>query len=222
MKLRTDTATVELSPERQGEPTIPLTPDSSMSAAFSSRFTRKRSVDTASPVRIEDVEHPMLLPDVKKIYQPALYFIGPAFCRDQITNSPEIIENGDCKINSTGAINHENLKLENYWNCLLLKQQKFYEQMLAGANAATITANLQNVALAEKLAEQEIERKNLEKQLAKTTEEFSQLKSIMANTAHDFKSPLNTLILGKTNRPSPNNVTNPTCKFATFCHHKPK
>lgn len=158
----------------------------------------------------------MLLPDVKKIYQPALHFIGPAFCRDQITNSPEIIENGDCKINSTEAIYHENLKLSNYWSCLFLKQQKIYEQMLAGANAATITANLQNVALVEKLAEQEIERKNFERLLAKTTEEFSQLKSIMANTAHDFKSPLNTFILGKTNRPSLNNVTNPTCNLQHF------
>lgn len=163
----------------------------------------------------------MLLPDVKKIYQPALHFVGPAFCRDQITNSPEIIENGDCKINSAEAFNQaENLKLENYWNCVFLKQQKIYEQMLAGANAATITANLQNVALAEKLAEQEIERKNLEKQLAKTTEEFSQLKSIMANTAHDFKSPLNTLILGKTNRLSLNVETNPTCYFVPIGHHK--
>lgn len=161
----------------------------------------------------------MLLPDVKKIFLPALHFMGPAFCRDQITNSPEIIENGDCNLNSTEAINHEYLKLENYWNCLFLKQEKINEQMLAGANAATITANLQNVALVEKLAEQEIERKKLERQLAKTTEEFCQLKSIMANTAHDFKSPLNTLILGKNNRPSLDYVTNPTCNFVTCCHH---
>jgi signal transduction histidine kinase len=112
------------------------------------------------------------------------------------------------------------LKLENYWNCVFLNQQKIYEQMLAGANAATITANLQNVALVEKLAEQEIHKKNLEKQLVKTTEEFSQLKSIMANTAHDFKSPLNTLILGKTNHSPLNYVTIPTCNFAAICHLK--
>ena len=72
--------------------------------------------------------------------------------------------------------------------------------MLAGANAATNTANSLNACLAEKLAEQETAMTKLMTHFNTTNEEFGQLKCIMGNTAHDFKSPLNTMILGETNR----------------------
>ena len=196
--LRTDSAIVEPSPGRPTDLAVPLTPDITMSTTFSTRFGRKRSVDTGSPVRIEDVEHPLLLPDVKKLYQPASHIVGPAFCRDKNAHSPEVIENGVCNTNTAEANVQENLKLDIYWNSMFQKQQRIYEQMLAGSKAATNIANLLNASLVEKLAEKEIEMNQLQAQFATTNEEFGQLKCIMANTAHDFKSPLNTLILGKT------------------------
>lgn len=198
MKLRADAARTELSPERQGETTIALTPETHMSSELTTRFDRKRSVHTTSPVRVEDIEHPTLLPDVKKRCQPAPHVFFPAFNKEKNAHSPEIIESRFRTVDTSEA---NLLELDQYWNTLFQNQQKMYEQMLAGANAATNTANLLNACLAEKLAEQESTMTKLKTQFNTTNEEFGQLKCIMGNTAHDFKSPLNTMILGKTNRP---------------------
>ena len=188
---------MELSPQRQGETTIALTPETHMSSELT-RFDRKRSVHTASPVRVEDIEHPMLVPDVKKLCQPAQHVFFPAFCKEKNAHSPEIIESRFRKVDTSEA---NLLELDQNWKSLLQNQQKMFEQMLAGANAATNTANSLNACLAEKLAEQETTMTKLVTQLNTTNEEFGQLKCIMGNTAHDFKSPLNTMILGKTNCP---------------------
>lgn len=197
MKPRADVVRTELSPERQGETTIALTPETHMSSELTTRFDRKRSVHTASPVCVEDIEHPMLLPDVKKLCQPAPHVFFPAFCKEKNGLSPESIESRFHNVDTSAA---NLLELDQYWNTLFQNQQKMYGQMLAGANAATNAANSVNACLAEKLAEQETKMTKLVTHFNTTNEEFDQLKCIMGNTAHDFKSPLNTMILGETNR----------------------
>ena len=71
--------------------------------------------------------------------------------------------------------------------------------MLSDALAAVESSRLLNDELAKKLIEQTKISNSFELCAVNAQKEMKEIRSIAANTAHDLKSPLNTLMLGTYN-----------------------
>ena len=82
---------------------------------------------------------------------------------------------------------------------LLFEQKQKYERMLSDALAAVESSRLLNDELAKKLIEQTKISNSFELCAVNAQKEMKEIRSIAANTAHDLKSPLNTLMLGTYN-----------------------
>ena len=75
-------------------------------------------------------------------------------------------------------------------------EKKLYDVTTAAAHAAECS-KAQNDALVEQLAERAQRISDLEREVVSVKREVRDIRGIAANTAHDLKSPLNTLVLGK-------------------------
>ena len=141
-------------------------------------FTRKRSIDHC-PYVIDDYEDGCIFfPDLKKLYEPiaeARYDPGADF-----KDKP-----------------HSELAIGLFENDSIRDQKYKYELLLKQCMASAVASSLHSESLNEKVSILENENEVLKGALKKANEEMERAKIITANTAHDLKSPLQTLILGE-------------------------
>lgn len=90
-------------------------------------------------------------------------------------------------------------------NSLLLAQQQKYEILLADAIEAANTQRVVSEDFASRLSDQSKISDRLELLVQTSRLEIDQIRSLSANTAHDLKSPLHTLIVGMSHATSPLN-----------------
>eukprot|EP00596_Hydrurales_sp_CCMP1899_P000519 CAMPEP_0119034860 /NCGR_PEP_ID=MMETSP1177-20130426/1875_1 /TAXON_ID=2985 /ORGANISM="Ochromonas sp, Strain CCMP1899" /LENGTH=529 /DNA_ID=CAMNT_0006992639 /DNA_START=405 /DNA_END=1994 /DNA_ORIENTATION=+ len=97
--------------------------------------------------------------------------------------------------NERELINNERIEKQRM-KTLFSDQQIMYEQLVSDLCIRVDESRIANELLASKLVEQTKTSYQFERLYESTKEEMEQVKVMAANTAHDLKSPLQTLVLG--------------------------
>ena len=157
-----------------------------------------------------------LVVDLKLKYQSASIFAGISIFAQQLKNQEmtelnlemsKANENLRITLDKTNAnlriaLDQSKAELETRMekersNSLLLAQQHKYEILLADAISAANAQRTVSEDFACRLSDQSKISHRLELLVETSRAEIDQIRSLSANTAHDLKSPLHTLIVGK-------------------------
>lgn len=140
-------------------------------------FTRKRSIDHC-PYVIDDYEDSSIFfPDLKKLYEP----VAEA-CYD---HAVDFQKKPQCEL-AKGFVETDSLR----------DQKQKYELLLRQFTTSAVASRLLSESLNKKIVDLENENERLKISVEEANKKMEKAKIITANTAHDLKSPLQTLILG--------------------------
>lgn len=164
------------------------------SETLSSLLMKKRGADFTSRAIINDRKSDIAVLGDKKTYSTH-GAITDAISFGQLSHTEPIRINSHYP--SMGLCEHISSRniIETYDN-LHQEQRQKYERLLHDASVAAESSKLLNESLTAKLFEQTTINSILELKMSNTEKEMKEIQSMAANTAHDLKSPLNTLMLG--------------------------
>ena len=158
--------------------------------------TKKRGADFMSHAKIDDKSGEIFISEHKKSYQThtdvaAMNLFGE---HAHITDISRMNSHYARFINVSECIPKKNI-IETH-DKQYQRQDQEYEKLLDCAAMAAESSKVLNESLHAKLLEEAKKNATLELKIFNTLKAMKEIQSMAANTAHDLKSPLNTLMLG--------------------------
>ena len=159
--------------------------------------TKKRGADFMSHAKIDDKSGEIFISDHKKSYQTHADVADMSSLGDHShkTDIPRINSHYARFINVSECTPRKNIIETN--EILHRRQDQKYEKLLDSAAIAAESSKALIELLSAKLLEETKKNTTLELKIFNTLKAMKEIQSMAANTAHDLKSPLNTLMLGK-------------------------